>query len=656
MALPVPNLDDRRFQDIVDECRRRIPAYTPEWTDHNLSDPGITLIELFAWMAETILYRLNKVPDKNYVKFLELIGVRLLPGSAAKVDVTLGLSAPPTQPIVIPKGTEVATVRTETQEAVVFTTDEDLRIVVPKPAYFLYTRDEKEFTNKSRLLSLPGDEVDVFDHAPRRPNAFYVGFNEDISGNTLALVIDAPTIEGIGIMPDQPPIEWQYWDGAIGGWLRLETDSDSTRGLNRRGEVVLHVPRTCAAQVIDLKQAWWVRCRALDPQPGNAYSSSPRVRGIDAYCIGGTVAATNAVTARDELLGASDGTSGQSFTLRFCPVLPRQPGEVVEVERGDGTWERWDEVKDFADSGPQDCHFLCVSASGQVQFGPAIRQPSGEERQVGAIPERGRRLRFHAYRYGGGARGNVGHGTISVLKSTLPYVASVTNRRSASGGADPENIENAKLRGSRLLRTRDRAVTAEDFEYLTVEASQGVARARCIQPRAAGEAPPPGVVTVLLVPSLPGELQPKHDQLERLPGALAREVEAYLDERRLMTTKVIIAPPMYHWVSVHAEVVVNRRLDPEAVRQEAQQRLYRFLHPLIGGPDGTGWPFGRSLLIPEVYAQLQAVSGIEYLRSVSLFVVDPRTGQRGELVQAVMVPEDGLIASFEHQVRVVTQR
>ena len=77
--LPTPNLDDRRFQDIVDEARRLIPRYCPEWTDHNLSDPGITLIELFAWMMDMLLYRLNRVPDKNFVTFLDLIGVRLLP-------------------------------------------------------------------------------------------------------------------------------------------------------------------------------------------------------------------------------------------------------------------------------------------------------------------------------------------------------------------------------------------------------------------------------------------------------------------------------------------------------------------------------------------------------------------------------------------------
>src|SRR4051794_9458020 len=86
MSLPAPNLDDRRFQDIVDEAKRRIARYCPEWTDHNVSDPGVALIELFAWMTEVLLYRLNQVPDRLYVKFLELVGIELASSAPARTD------------------------------------------------------------------------------------------------------------------------------------------------------------------------------------------------------------------------------------------------------------------------------------------------------------------------------------------------------------------------------------------------------------------------------------------------------------------------------------------------------------------------------------------------------------------------------------------
>src|SRR5581483_1693084 len=94
MALPAPNLDDRRFQNLVDDAKRLVQRRCPEWTDHNVSDPGVTLIETFAYMTDMLLYRLNRVPDRHYIKFLELMGVRLFPPTAATTDITFWLSAP----------------------------------------------------------------------------------------------------------------------------------------------------------------------------------------------------------------------------------------------------------------------------------------------------------------------------------------------------------------------------------------------------------------------------------------------------------------------------------------------------------------------------------------------------------------------------------
>ena len=94
MTLQTPKLDDRKFQDIVSEARSKIPLYCPKWTDYNLSDPGITVIEMFAWMVDMLLYRLNRVPDKNYIKFMDMIGIRLEPPKPAVVDVTFRLSVP----------------------------------------------------------------------------------------------------------------------------------------------------------------------------------------------------------------------------------------------------------------------------------------------------------------------------------------------------------------------------------------------------------------------------------------------------------------------------------------------------------------------------------------------------------------------------------
>src|SRR5438067_13112191 len=107
MALPVPNLDDRRFQDLVDDAKRLVQQRCPEGTDHNVSDPGVTLIETFAWMTDQLLYRLNRVPELNYVKFLELLGVTLLPPTAASADVPLGQSMAQSTSIAVEAGSDV---------------------------------------------------------------------------------------------------------------------------------------------------------------------------------------------------------------------------------------------------------------------------------------------------------------------------------------------------------------------------------------------------------------------------------------------------------------------------------------------------------------------------------------------------------------------
>src|SRR5439155_11262953 len=134
MILPVPKLDDRTFQDLVNETKKLIPRYCPEWTDHNVSDPGVTLIELFAYMVDVLLYRINRVPERNYLRWLGMLGLRLNPPKSARTDMTFYLSGPQLTDVGIPIGTEVATVRTEQQNSISFATDRDLEIRVPKIA------------------------------------------------------------------------------------------------------------------------------------------------------------------------------------------------------------------------------------------------------------------------------------------------------------------------------------------------------------------------------------------------------------------------------------------------------------------------------------------------------------------------------------------
>ena len=141
MALPEIVLDDRSFQELVNEARLRIHRTCPEWSDHNVSDPGITLIELFAWMTDMLIYRVNRIPDKLHVALLELLGMRLAPPSSATAELRFRLAASPEEPLSIPAGdTEVGTVRTASDESIVFQTTEAFTIPPVRPVAYVVER------------------------------------------------------------------------------------------------------------------------------------------------------------------------------------------------------------------------------------------------------------------------------------------------------------------------------------------------------------------------------------------------------------------------------------------------------------------------------------------------------------------------------------
>ena len=646
MALPVPNLDDRRFQDLVDDAKRLVQRRCPEWTDHNVSDPGVTLIELFAWMTDQLLYRVNRIPDRNYVKFLELIGIRLFPPSAARGQVTFWLSGPQPDAIRIAGGTQAATIRTETDNAIVFTTLDDLPIVpVAVTAAFTSADGKKHVDRTTEALNARG--FLAFEAQPKPGDLLLVGLSEPAPSNALRLRF-ACTIEGVGVDPTWPPLAWEAWTGA--DWEVCDLDGDTTGGLNRDGDVVIHLPAGHVASVIEKVRAGWVRARVTEPEEGQPfYSSSPNVRGVAAATIGGTAEAVHADVIADEVLGVAEGVAGGRFLVKHRPVVPGDRPMTVSVSDEESGWQEWTQVPDFAASGPTDRHFVLDAVAGEISFGPAVREPDGTVRQYGAIPPKGARVRLDAYLTGGGRAGNLAPRAISVLKSSIPYVSRVENRRSMAGGVDGEDIENAKLRGPISLRTRGRAVTTEDFEHIALEAAPELARVRAV---AAGDGADAGSVRVLVVPSAEsGGGRLRFDQLLPSDETLAR-VAGRLDECRVVGTRILVEPPAYRGITIVARVRARPRFNPTRLQDEAVRAIYAYFNPISGGPEGAGWPFGRPVQVGEVYAVLQGLRGTELVEDVRLFGADPVTGQRGQATQRLDLEPHALVFSYEHQLLV----
>ncbi|NTU80292.1 MAG: putative baseplate assembly protein [Chloroflexales bacterium] len=671
--LDPPNLDDRTWREIVEQARALIPRYTPEWTDHNPSDLGMTLIELFAWLAEGMIYRLNRVPEKNYIAFLNLLGITRDPAAPATTMLSYKIAGN-LPPVVVPRGSQAATIQTEQTEAIVFETDADLRVLPTNlEAVLLFGQGgavERDLTAALAKAPLGGFTLEL---KPSETRTIALGFDQ-ASAEALALAVrllrPAPAAArgdpAIGLEARfshgaEPPASWpaaaSFEDGTATArredaatWhsdpLRRTGVMRVTAGSDWAAQSAKSWPGTASGveEAILARPLFWIGLRVTN-------------RGSGAIAIGlehllfNSVQATGALTIREpELLGAGDGNPFQSFELRQRPLY-RRPGVVnpydhlvVQVRRpdpggGPGPWEDWTLAEDLpAGAGAL---YRLDPVSGTIYFGNY--DPAQARDGHGSIPPAGSEVRAASYRYiGSGATGNVAAGTVTVPRSTIAGVVAVGNPGAATGGTAEEPPEETRRRAPALLRNRYRAVTAEDYEYLVREASRQVALVGCLPPRLftrdealtlsrpdAKEGEPwtfaglnrsPGNVFLIIVPQAPADIERPEPTEE-----LIAEVMDHLERRRTLTTRLRVVGPGYLPINVNAQLHVwQRAIDTRMVgsarqvEEEVRARITRFLHPLHGGAQGSGWQVGQDILISDLFDFIRPDTGVGFISSLTV--------------------------------------
>jgi predicted phage baseplate assembly protein len=655
-VLPEILLDDVRFQELVSEARTRIVRYAPEWTEHNVSDPGITLIELYAWLTELLVYRINRIPERLHFGLLALVGVSPRPMECASVPVRFMLDQPGGGGVVA-AGTEVASPRTAGSESVVFQTAVEL-VVPPECKLATYGIQRKGAKTQLAEGARPPENLQAAFASPASAgDALLLGFDSPIAGLVLRLAIESSRAEGSADQGD-PPLKWEASVGG-GEWEPAAVVADETGGfMLGGGAITVQVPETAAQEQLDGAHRHWLRCRVRQRGHGDrdrgVYTKSPEITSVEALVAGATVEAYHAATVTGELLGTSEGIPGAVYELPRHPVLAFEADEVVEVrELGSEEWVPWQQVASFEHSSRSDLHFQLDAARGEVRFGPAIRQPDGGWRRYGAVPPGGAALRMSRYRYGGGSAGNVAPRALSILPRLVPGIESATNSVAATGGVEPESLDSARERARLEIRARTRAVTAEDFERLTLAASPQVARAVCVGP---DESDPGRPVRVHVLPRVePADRLLEADELT--PDAdLMTDLAAALDEFRLLGTSVKLLPVRLRGVSIVADVRASPRSDLDRVQHDVAHALYVYLNPLIGGsPSGPaeGWPLGRALNLGELFGIVYAIPGVEFVNILRMYETNVRTGEQAPQPtdsRLVLAPDE-LIASGRHIVK-----
>ena len=640
----LPRLDDHSYDSIVAEMRSRISRYTPEWqpvwSDLNDSDPGITMLQVFAWLGEMLAYRMNQVPALTYLKFLQLLGVELRAAEPAGVQITFpmkpGFAKATT---IVPLGTQVIAETEGGGPPLVFEATKALTVLRPSVVAVVAYDGNLAYESVTEA-NQNAASFRPFGPTASAGGALLIGFDATSAFPATELTIQAWTVEdgrraavtcGLGASPSYPSatVRWSAWTGF--DWTPITLLKDDTLAFTRSGEIVLRTPEGLATTVIppEPSSLYWLRAELVTSQ----YERPPVLKALRTN----TMTLTQMETVKDEVLGGSTGRPNQTFRLTNTPVL--SDSLSLEVDQGSGP-EVWTQVEDFLASSPRDQVYVLNRTTGEVRFGDGRR---------GAIPianvnNPGANVVARRYRYGGGTKGNVPAGALHALRSSVPGIDEngVVNLLASYGGRDEETLDQAKQRAPAAIRARCRAVTADDFEFFATQAAN-VARAKALPLRHPDfpDVAVPGVVTVVVVPDS-AEDRPRPSE-----GTL-RTVCAYLDQRRLLTTEVYVAPPTYQDVSVDVDLVAEESADLAQVQRDVEKTLRDYFHPLRGGEDGLGWPFGGTISFSRTFQRVFSVHGVSSVSRL-LITVD---GVEAPECRDVPLRPDALASSRAHRVSV----
>lgn len=581
---PVIDYMTKDYEGFKQGMLNQIPLLLPEWTDRGESDFGVVLIELFAYVADILSYYQDRVANEAYLgsatqrrsvaELLRLIDYRIDPGLAAGTYLHLGASA----------------------DAVV------------EPAHLPYA---------VRTSGRPGEVDAVFEVT--RPFA--------VRAANSAIALDA--LSGLPSVPDLPAgataITLPKEDHALAEhdpiyFERVTPLPDGGRRVRRSPMLIVQAVRELTAGLDEI--SW------LPPLPEPFEAERTVLHGNN-------VPASHGRTVTDEPVVVADGTPGQRVTLTRSPVTHllragesarRRSRPELEVRVDDVLWE---EVDGLFASRPTDLHYVTEIDENDaltVVFGSGAR---------GGIPPAGARITLR-YRVGLGGAGNVGPDTLTTAISSVAGIDTVTNPFAATGGAERESSEEAKISGPGSVIAQERAVTIADYDALA-RGFAGVGKAKARVGLRGGYK----VVQVFIAPEAPGQLPPPAPSRE-LRDALATHLERRMPVNRMAGVDVL--EPRY--VAVDAAVDVHVQADAD--RTTVVDAVRRVLSDLLSFPNQD---FGTPVRVGEVFSALHPVEGVSYVVLRRLQRRGARPPEEGCEFEDVPIAENEL--AYEGQLTIV---
>jgi hypothetical protein len=647
MALEPVQLDTLTWDQMVSAIQTRIITdSSAKWTMQAPVDPGVTMLELFAWVLDQRVYWMNQVPDSLVLATLKLLGQAPLSATAAITLLQMSGTASPAQ------GFPVAAAGTlmqlaDSNPAIVFTLNDDvtvLPLVANQPVGV--SVNGVDHTNDLQRGSL----VPLLNSGQTSSQvAISLPLTQQIpgaaAGQTFAIMLELQTpsdvypqwtSEAVSGIPAPATVSWSYTSSSTGAAASFSQVDDETVGLRRSGVVRMAIPADWQLQTGAAGNTYQVLLQIQNA----SFATPPFLASVAANVVIAQHAWSRTKNPDTSqwlpLPGSAISLPQITVTPAANPFLAEAPpiesSVSVEVTNQNGA-VTWTQVDDFALSGPADPVFVVDRINSTIRFGDGLTG-----RLPFAATDTSRAIQI-TYQAGGGTAGQVGEGMSWEAVSPISPVAGgvappflAVNLSAGDGGAESETLPDAQLRTAAVFEDPNRAVTKADYENLAIS-TPGVALRRAYA--SVGQHPNfpctvvPGAVTVFVVPYAPRvqidgpwaknfyTAAPQPD-----PGALQMAL-ARLTAGKLIGTDLFVCPPVYRPVWLGLTVAVDAPLSA-AVRQAVITALQTFLDPLVGGSDQQGWPFGDPLR-----------------PSALMLVVENALGEAGE-VQTVSVRIDGM--------------
>jgi predicted phage baseplate assembly protein len=681
MPLTLPKLDDRGYNEILRETIARIPAHTPEWTNHNDSDPGITLLHLFAFMTDSLLYRTNLIPDRNRLKFLQLLAVPLRPASAARGVVTIANQRGPLETITLPPGLPVKAGR------IGFVTTRGLDVLpIEGRVYYrrkLTVQEDLDAQRKQAQLfdaQIDGEtELEFYETVPFeapssaaviRPidlgdsnttvdRALWIALlarpKEDrrkaaaaIAGRVLTLglvsAVDESTrvlVPGVSRASEQTtPIEYALSSKVLKGDGQPDFRPLTADEVRTDDVTIAQLPLPDDADAIDVWDQFDpgeegvgefppmladedVRSRLvawvrIRLKAPSGGNAPPGVKLLYSWAGVNATGVTQRIEVVGELLGEGTGEPDQRFAVVNRPVI----AESVRLIVGGEVWVRIDDLLAAPPEVPVQDPALPPGSPPPPRGNPNVFTVDPESGQItcGDGVRGGRRPPRGAAIFASYAYGGGAAGVVGIgaIKTSPLLPAGFQVTNPLPTWGGADGETPTEAERSIPRVLRHRNRAVSKEDFVDlVHRTPGVDIGR--------------VDIVPLFHPVNGSPAPGVVTVLVVPNDRARPegpvpdqfflraVCAYLEPRRMLTSEVHVRGPVYVgvWLSIGITVVPGR--DIATVREEVKAQVRVLLSPLVGGPERTGWPLEKAVDDREVLVAVARVEGIAKVNQVLLW-------------------------------------